>query len=111
LPGEFETAKRVRLLEVHSGSEPVVFIAAGLWRCAFEQGLAHSSVAAVNSEYEAGGEPVHSLSIVLRELPRFGVDAFGDQDVARSFFGAGGPGGKGGCFFSEAVHGGAAAQV
>jgi len=54
LPGEFETAKRVRLPEVHSRSEPVIFIAAALWRCAVEQGFADSSVAAVISEYEAG---------------------------------------------------------
>ena len=54
-------------------------------------------------------ERVHSLSVVLRELPRFGVDALGDQGFARGFFRAGGPGGKGGCFFPEAVYSRAAA--
>jgi hypothetical protein len=84
---EIQTSPRIGLPEVNSRAKPIILVIARLERFASEEPLSHVAIAAMVAKDERGRETVQGLTVVLGKFARFGIDAFGDQDLSRGLAG------------------------
>jgi hypothetical protein len=84
---KIQTSPRIGLPEVNSWAEPIILVIARAERVAHEEPLSHVAVAAMVTKNERGRETVQGLTVILGEFARFGIDAFGDQDLSRGLAG------------------------